>query len=233
MKIFKKNRLIILIVISLYLSISTIAYSGGVCPISSIPGQVADSLFIKWAPENSEVINRNQALELIISGKCPNYTWTVSGYGFWLDAGHTIKELETAEDTVTLYADGSSCGSAIIEVTDTCNKTLEGQIRASIGEWKYCAEPDTGKVANTMVGAPLRKNWVTGKFRWRGWSLRCCRSEKDRAKNRCEWGQCIGEGLGQTTVCADDIGTLSCSFGICWEGSSDRWPGSVQYWGCQ
>jgi hypothetical protein len=232
MKILNKHRFVILIVISLYFSIGTISDLWGACPISLIPGQVDDSLFIKWNPDNSEVINKNQSLELKISGKCPNYTWKLRGNGFWFDEGHTISELETGEDTVTLYADGSSCGSAVIEVTDTCNKTLVGQIRSSTGEWKGCATPDTGKVGNWMAGSTQRKTWVAGKFQWLHWNMRCCKNDADRANNGCSWGQCLGEGLAQTTVCADDIGSISCTFGICWEGSSDHEPGHIRYWGC-
>ena len=226
------NKYWILILIFLFFGICEIALSDITCTVSTTPGQVDVSYFIKWNPENSAVINPNGSIELKITGKCPNYIWKVTGDGFWLDADHTITELETSDDTVMVYADGSSCGSALIEITDTCGKTLRKYIRSSTGQWKGCPEPDTGKVSNNMVGYTERKTWVDGKFQWFHWAMRCCRNDEDRAKNGCEWGQCPGEGLAQTTVCADDIGSISCSYGICWEGTSDRNPGHMRYWGC-
>ena len=128
------NQYWIFILIFLFIGIREIPASDATCPVSTIPEQVDVSYFIKWDPGNSEVINRNSSIEFQITGKCPNYIWKVTGDGFWLDADHTITELETSEDTEKIYADGSSCGSALIEITDTCSQTLKKYIRSSTGQ---------------------------------------------------------------------------------------------------
>ena len=233
MKIFLNNRFVILIIIFLSLYIISIDDSGEACSFSSMCGELGDSFYINWPSENSGGVNRNQSIELKISGKCPNFTWTVDGKGFWLDADHTTTQLETANETVTLYADGSSCGSAEITITDTCNQTFTTYIKSNVGYWKSCPEPDTGIVKLSNWPTKQRLTWSVGKFQFYNWLTRCCENLGDYSKSGCEWAQCPGEGMGKTTICAEDYGSSSCEFGICWCAYGDRDPGHMRYWACQ
>lgn len=57
-------------------------------------------------------------------------TWTVSGVGFWLNAGNSITTLTTKANSVTLYADSTACGTATITA---CGAT--GYVRSTEGQW--------------------------------------------------------------------------------------------------
>ena len=211
--------------------------------ISTIPSQVNYDLTrcdndneIKWDyTACNEDVPANGSCSVRVDGGAGVIRWEIVGASAYFDEQRMLTSIDTlaGERSVTVYLD-NACGSIEIRATDIiCNQTAAGYIRSSIGQWNYCEEPDTGNVGNWIVGCTQRKSWVKGKFRWSNWCMRCCVSEEDRANSGCEWSQCIGEGLTQTTICADDIGTISCEFGICWEGTSYRAPGHMQYWECQ
>ena len=67
----------------------------------------------------------------------PPYTWSISGTGFWFDAGYTLTTATTNADleTLTVYADNTACGTATITVTDACSVVSTGYIICTTGTW--------------------------------------------------------------------------------------------------
>lgn len=69
-------------------------------------------------------------------GKLPNFTWSVSGTGFWFDSQHTKKTIEdTSAQAVSLYAGGNACGMASITVTDKNGNSISGDVKGNAGRW--------------------------------------------------------------------------------------------------
>jgi len=88
---------------------------------------------IKWAPNNPEVINRNETLAVnVINGTYP-YSWSVSGNGFSLDPDQTqAKGLSNK-----LTAGDTACGAATINVIDSAGSSTNGYVRCTAGSWVY------------------------------------------------------------------------------------------------
>lgn len=90
---------------------------------------------IAYDYENSdEEIDRESTATIFVTDGLGPFTWEVSGTGFWLDAEHTLTQIEIEGRTTTLYADNTACGSAAITVTGQCG-TCTGYVRATEGDW--------------------------------------------------------------------------------------------------
>ena len=86
---------------------------------------------LEWDYENSdETVARNSTAVLIATGCVDSeYTWSVSGVGFTLAKN-------TTGPTNILVADGTSCGSAIITITEDCDgSSAIGYVRNTTGQW--------------------------------------------------------------------------------------------------
>jgi hypothetical protein len=60
---------------------------------------------------------------------------TVSGQGFWLNPGFTIKSgVVQGDKNVTIYTSGDNCGTGTVTVDDGCSE-VEWDIRSTAGQW--------------------------------------------------------------------------------------------------
>lgn len=113
-------------------------------------------------------------------------TWSVSGTGFWLDAGFTITSLETVANSIVLYTDASACGSATITV---CGTT--GYVRCTTGLWAY---------KGTIVGLTGLADIGPDGERWYQ-KILDYRRQKQRISDSNYVG---GYSCGDYTICADN-----------------------------
>jgi len=57
----------------------------------------------EWDAENSEeTIDQEDDAVVYATGGSRNFTWSISGTGFWLNDAYTITELETDTRSVTI-----------------------------------------------------------------------------------------------------------------------------------
>ena len=84
---------------------------------------------------NADVVapNSNVLVEVNGGGKYP-CVWQVSGKGFWLDAGRSVKRAVYNGRLATIYTDSDACGSVLITASDGCSTTT-GSLRCTIGAW--------------------------------------------------------------------------------------------------
>lgn len=144
-------------------------------------------------PSNSDEMVPNSSIPLTVSGGCSPYIWSVSGEGFWFDAGHTAKTIETKGSTVTLYADSSACGAATISTTGCSGGTPEkGYVRSTTGEWA----PDEDKVQVCIADTIISRLG------------NCCAKIEGKTK----YISCLAvyEGTEECTTCP----RYDCTFGI-------------------
>lgn len=119
-----------LLFLSLLLLFSGDLYAFDVC----YPDQCDQEDPMEWGTGSSE-INTGTGPSVVVSvtrGKGP-YTWTVSGTGYYFDQEKTITKLDDAGPTVTVYMGDDAC-FADISVTDSCDESLKGSLRAD-GRW--------------------------------------------------------------------------------------------------
>ena len=92
----------------------------GMCPISTVPGNV--QYYFEWDPNNPNTIGRGGQQTLrVVGGKAP-FSWSVSGRGF------SLAESQTDGPSNTLSANNSACGSAWITAHDSLG-TVRGSVR--------------------------------------------------------------------------------------------------------
>lgn len=104
-----------------------------------------------WDEVNSaETIGRNDSAVVYVTGDyATNMTWTVTGTGFWFDEGFSLTTIEAGKN-VTLYTDGTACGTAMISVCGA-----EGQVRCTTGGWVL-------KTSSGNTGSAHTKNLYYG-----------------------------------------------------------------------
>ena len=86
---------------------------------------------LQYDPANPQTIDRNNTVTISVIGGIPPYTWSVSGTGF------TLEEIPDNELSYILHADGTACGAATIEITDTTDALIAGYVRCTTGQWVY------------------------------------------------------------------------------------------------
>ena len=81
--------------------------------------------------ENSaETIARGGSADIYVTDGATPFTWTVEGEGY------TLAQAKTTGRHNTLFANGSSCGAAIITVVDGCHAEVEASLRnTTSGKW--------------------------------------------------------------------------------------------------
>ena len=94
---------------------------------------VAEPLSWDWDNTDMEIGASSEGTVSVSGGSGP-YTWTISGSGFFLDSGHTLKTITTTQASVTIFTDGA-CGPADVTVIDGCEKTKQEIVRSSEGRW--------------------------------------------------------------------------------------------------
>jgi len=94
----------------------------------------------------------------ILDGGSGNKLWSVSGSGFWLDPGFTLKSLVTTSNSITLYSSGA-CGSATITVGEAV-----GYVRSTTGQWSAPTQVCLASTLYLLTGNCC--NVVEGKFRY-------------------------------------------------------------------
>lgn len=106
------------------------------------PAFVCDSF--EWYEGNPEEIDPATSKTVYVDGGVSPYTWSISGFDF------SLSHEETTGVSNSLYAGGSSCGSAWISVVDSCGNVCSGSLRAPNGKWEFksyacelnvCAKP--------------------------------------------------------------------------------------------
>lgn len=88
----------------------------------------------------------------VIEGIGP-YRWTVSGNGFYLDSGHSIKNVISESGSITIYTH-NACGTGVISVSDNCS-TVFFEIRSTDGQWVLTAQGDINTAIPCPFMAPL------------------------------------------------------------------------------
>jgi len=97
----------------------------------------------QWDPNNPQSINRNDSVSLSVIGGTEPYTWSVIGTGFYFE------EDQTSEPLNTLIADGTSCGAAMVTVTDSEGLKVSGSLRQpNNGRWVLIHEESCGEVVH-------------------------------------------------------------------------------------
>ena len=88
---------------------------------------------LQWDSVNSvkEIANNSSGTVRVTGGNAP-YTWTISGTGFSFSGGEQM--VTTSEPQVEVYADSTACGTANINVTESCS-TVDGSFRSTTGVW--------------------------------------------------------------------------------------------------
>ncbi len=89
---------------------------------------------IYWDYDNSaEVIADNSKALVVVTGGQAPYTWKIRGSGFWGNAAHTWRDVETDVPYLWIYT-ADACGHCDIYVTDGCSKT-SGLVKSTVGQW--------------------------------------------------------------------------------------------------
>lgn len=107
-----------------------------------VSGEVPYEKLMKWYLENPTEILRDDWIKLQVEDGEPPFTWSVEALGsysvyerkgaidvgFFLDGGHTLREMETEERYVYLEAGHIVCGGVLVKVADSCETELEVEI---------------------------------------------------------------------------------------------------------
>lgn len=124
----------------LYITVtdSTVDDSGEAPPNLFVSGILQLQPPLAWDYEKSDdEISGGETADLVVTGGCGIYSWSVSGEGYSLNSN------ETESGANSLHADGSACGSATITVT-SCDETVEGSVRGPNGRWVVIATQQDG-----------------------------------------------------------------------------------------
>lgn len=165
-------------------------------------------------------IARESSVLVEIDGGWPIYSWSITGTGFWLDAGYTTKTLATQGAGVTVYTDEYACGVGKINVSDDCGDTLDdGAVICTEGT--IITGDDISGVEGvfnfTCEATASGQSWVISGFgiTWYSWSgniliweraymsqgtsNRC--TDIDCDDGFCNWtGKCISDSLSKGMV---------------------------------
>jgi len=88
-----------------------------------------------WDYVNSAATIGQSANTIVyVTGSGTELEWSVSGTGFFFDAGLSLTTITTGAST-TLYTNASACGAATITVTDCASNVVTGYIRCTVGVW--------------------------------------------------------------------------------------------------
>lgn len=118
---------------------------------------------IAWDDESSaETIGRSDSASVAITeaGNGSPYTWSISGTGFWIDAGHSKTSKSSQDTSCIIYTDNTACGTGLITITACDGETASGQILCTFGEWTnftiICGEaPNPARIfvnVDTQIG---------------------------------------------------------------------------------
>ena len=117
---------------------------------------------LAWSEDNPETIAPESSVSVSVSGDKAPYTWSVSGTGFWFDAGYTLTTIQGSA-SVTLYADETACGAATITATGGCGGFVTGHVLCTVGlwsDWTYtCGSWSIGTYSNTCCNLVQGKTW--------------------------------------------------------------------------
>jgi len=110
---------------------------------------------------SAETIARSSScIVAITDGGSGTKTWSVSGIGFWFDAGFTKKTYDTTNNSVTLYADASACGAATVTACEA-----SGYVRCTAGVWNTVYNmPEIGCDAETATCLACDEFYLCGQF---------------------------------------------------------------------
>lgn len=129
-----------------------------------------------YSDDSDDTIDREGTANVIITGGCTSYSWSVSGTGFSFANATTLARVNT------LIADETACGTASITVTDDCGTTVTGEVRCTEGEWviqgyaNWSGLPDAAKCVAQGSAAGCDATTVeeiVGGERWKIWNHTC------------------------------------------------------------
>jgi len=110
--------------------IAAVTASGGVCTWEFSVIYCPATVELEWDWDNSaETIVQDATAAVFVTGGAGPFDWEVSGEGY------TLSSYSDAGRSNTLIAGPSSCGSAIITVTDGCGIVVTGSVRNTTGYW--------------------------------------------------------------------------------------------------
>jgi len=151
-----------------FMSLFIILYSQGLAvsetgcddPSSTIPGDYErcnPDWKPQWSPTNPQEINPGGFAVVTFEGGQLPYTWQISGAGFWFDDQHTQTSIVTDTISTTIYADNSTCGAAVIIVTDDCEAQSYRDLRSESEklEWDEKYSADTVSPSGSVVVAVI------------------------------------------------------------------------------
>ena len=138
--LFRNLPIPILVIIIVF---PVVVFAGELCMnCPTINKEVDISYWLKWQ-QIPDTINQGQSKTLIIKSQLEEFTWTVSGTGFWFDSQHEIKTIEnTGAKSVSLFAASNACGTATITVRGITANTditfsISGDVRGNAGRWSF------------------------------------------------------------------------------------------------
>jgi hypothetical protein len=112
---------------------------------------------------NPTTIGGSSSQTMQWSGGTPEYTVSVSGSDFWLDAAKTKTEITTNTRSVTVYTGAAACGPGTISVTDNCDNQIDMELRSTAGQWGTSVTGACGvPVGTTLDGGGCLSGTIGG-----------------------------------------------------------------------
>ncbi|MFW6114982.1 MAG: RHS repeat-associated core domain-containing protein [Thermodesulfobacteriota bacterium] len=163
---------------------------GQVPPAMCWPDEVIVPDYWYRLPDNSiysssEEVDPSDYVEVWVDSGglgCPPYSWRVSGKGFHFNtiSGPTTALTDADMAVLQLWADDTACGSAAIDVADSCGQTGTGYVKSTAGTWvqihsEYCgtvvhqpAQCECRRCSTAVIGGYKYKDcWWGGTRNWR------------------------------------------------------------------
>lgn len=111
------------------------------CPgVGAVTGTVTGpSCVFEWDDGLPTTIGQSSSVVLTYIGGTSPFDWTITipeGSGFWLDSGFTLTNLSgQTTRSITVYTDGTSCGTGVITVTDDDSDQIVWYLTNTTGQW--------------------------------------------------------------------------------------------------
>lgn len=105
---------------------------------------------------SATIVSQSGHCDVYVSGGRGPYSWKVRGYGFYGDAGYTMRDVETIKGGLRIHAAADACGLCPVEVTDGCS-TLQFAVRSTEGRWQGVGSVTLCDVEGELLAAGYRE----------------------------------------------------------------------------
>ncbi len=120
-----------------------------------------DATITAYDSGSDDTIVRSGTATVAVTGSGNSIDWTISGTGFYFDAGFSVTSLTAVGTSVTVYADNTACGSATITATACDDTTATGYLREQ-GNSEWSAISWACPIPGAQTGANER---IEGKYK--------------------------------------------------------------------